>query len=283
MFSPASCPCFIALRHPKLIRLSRRLMSNTSAQSPAAKMLETFVRRYSSTRIPVPTFTPLPSRKGTTGSLSVAPTPTRQRTPSPPSSRSPRAASGPRYPGPNTTDTSVRSARALIRSASPRELSDRKDPKLPIRAKGRIGFPPRAVGGGELLGDDDALGVLLHFPGGSRGRNACRPASENQVAHEESPPWVDFRRERYILMRGDGKGKSKFTLGCVAPGAPGSPASRAPFPQVPAFEGRCIPAGFVARPHRTAAGTPRPGAPPGAAPRTPPGPARSRTGPPAAG
>src|SRR3990172_13160168 len=97
------------------------------------------------------------------------------------------------------------------------------------------------VGGGELLGDDDALGVLLHFPGGSRGRNACRPASENQVAHEESPPWVDFRRERYILMRGDGKGKSKFTLRCVAPGDPGSPASRAPFPPVPAFRGPRIP------------------------------------------
>ncbi|KRT72622.1 MAG: hypothetical protein XU12_C0017G0009 [Deltaproteobacteria bacterium CSP1-8] len=52
-----------------------------------------------------------------------------------------------------------------------------------------------------------------------------------------------------------------------ATGDPGSPASRDPFPQIPAFEGRCIPAGFVARPHRTAAGTPRPGASPDGAHR----------------
>src|SRR4030042_1737096 len=138
-----------------------------------------------------------------------------------PSFRSARAASRPRYPGPNTTDTSERSARALIRSASPRELSDRKAPKLPIRPRGRIGFPPGAMqtkvkvgpqgGGGELLGDYYDFGVLLHFPGGLRGRDPGRPASENQVAHEESPPWVNLRRERYIVMRGAGKGKPKFT------------------------------------------------------------------------
>jgi hypothetical protein len=40
------------------------------------------------------------------------------------------------------------------------------------------------------------------------------------------------------------------------------PASRDPFPQIPAFECRCIPAGFVALPRRTAAGTPRSGASP---------------------
>jgi hypothetical protein len=33
--------------------------------------------------------------------------------------------------------------------------------------------------------------------------------------------------------------------------------------KIPAFEGRCIPAGFLAIPHRTAASTPRSGAPPG--------------------
>jgi hypothetical protein len=38
------------------------------------------------------------------------------------------------------------------------------------------------------------------------------------------------------------------------PGTKCSPASRAPFPQVLAFEGRCIPAGFVALPHRTTGG-----------------------------
>jgi len=36
MFSACELPCFIALRHPKLIRLICRLMSYTSAQSPAA-------------------------------------------------------------------------------------------------------------------------------------------------------------------------------------------------------------------------------------------------------
>ena len=36
-----------------------------------------------------------------------------------------------------------------------------------------------------------------------------------------------------------------------------APVSRSPFPQIPAFEDRCIPAGFVARPHRTTSGTPR--------------------------
>jgi hypothetical protein len=41
-----------------------------------------------------------------------------------------------------------------------------------------------------------------------------------------------------------------------------APVSRGPFPQIPAFEGRCIPAGFVALPRRTAAGTPRSGASP---------------------
>ena len=65
-------------------------------------------------------------------------------------------------------------------------------------------------------------------------------------------------------LRGGKKGRA---AGAPAPGAPGSPASRAPFPQIPAFEGRCIPADFVARPHRTAAGTPRPGASPDGAHR----------------
>jgi hypothetical protein len=51
-------------------------------------------------------------------------------------------------------------------------------------------------------------------------------------------------------------------LGVPDPGAPDSPAPRDPFPQIPAFEVRCIPAGFVTRPHRTAAGTLRPGASP---------------------
>ena len=55
--------------------------------------------------------------------------------------------------------------------------------------------------------------------------------------------------------------------GAPGPEAPGTPASRDPFLQIPAFEGRCIPAGFVARPHRTAAGTPRPGASPDGAHR----------------
>ena len=46
-----------------------------------------------------------------------------------------------------------------------------------------------------------------------------------------------------------------------------APASRAPFPQIPAFEGRCIRPGIVALPHRTAAGTLRSGASPDAAHR----------------
>jgi len=44
-----------------------------------------------------------------------------------------------------------------------------------------------------------------------------------------------------------------------------APASRDPFPQIPAFECRCIRSGCVARPHRTALGTPRSGALPEAA------------------
>jgi hypothetical protein len=46
-----------------------------------------------------------------------------------------------------------------------------------------------------------------------------------------------------------------------------APASRDPFPQIPAFECRCIRSGFVALPHRTAVGTPRSGALPEAAHR----------------
>ncbi len=46
-----------------------------------------------------------------------------------------------------------------------------------------------------------------------------------------------------------------------------APASRAPFPQIPAFEARCIRPGIVALPHRTAAGTSRSGASPEAAHR----------------
>jgi hypothetical protein len=45
------------------------------------------------------------------------------------------------------------------------------------------------------------------------------------------------------------------------------PASRGPFPQIPAFEIRCIRPGFVALPHRTAVGTSRSGASPDAAHR----------------
>ncbi len=45
------------------------------------------------------------------------------------------------------------------------------------------------------------------------------------------------------------------------------PASRGLFPQIPAFEGRCSSEGFVAPPHRIAAGTLRPGASPEAAHR----------------
>ena len=41
-----------------------------------------------------------------------------------------------------------------------------------------------------------------------------------------------------------------------------APASRAPFPQIPAFEARCIRPGIVPLPHRTAVGTPRSGASP---------------------
>ena len=65
-------------------------------------------------------------------------------------------------------------------------------------------------------------------------------------------------------MRGAGKGKSKFTSDDSVRDArgPGAPASRGPFPQIPAFEDRCIPAGFVALPRRTAVGTPRSGASP---------------------
>jgi hypothetical protein len=53
----------------------------------------------------------------------------------------------------------------------------------------------------------------------------------------------------------------------AAGGGRSEPASRGPFPQIPAFEGRCIRSGFVALPHRTAAGTPRSGASPEAAHR----------------
>ena len=56
-----------------------------------------------------------------------------------------------------------------------------------------------------------ADGIKKADSGGLRGRDACRPASENQVAHEESPPWVSFCRESFILMRGEAKGKPKFT------------------------------------------------------------------------
>jgi hypothetical protein len=41
-----------------------------------------------------------------------------------------------------------------------------------------------------------------------------------------------------------------------------APASRAPFPQIPAFEARCIRPGIVPLPHRSAVGTPRSGASP---------------------
>jgi hypothetical protein len=39
-----------------------------------------------------------------------------------------------------------------------------------------------------------------------------------------------------------------------------APASMAPFPQIPAFEARCIRPGIVPLPRRTAVGTPRSGA-----------------------
>jgi hypothetical protein len=58
-------------------------------------------------------------------------------------------------------------------------------------------------------------------------------------------------------------GRGRSSCGCYALyRGPKAPASRDPFPQIPAFEGRCIPAGFVTLPHRTAAGTPRSGASP---------------------
>src|SRR3990172_8664670 len=40
-----------------------------------------------------------------------------------------------------------------------------------------------------------------------------------------------------------------------------APVSRGPFPQIPAFEGRCIRSGFVALPHPTPPGTPPSGPP----------------------
>jgi hypothetical protein len=46
-----------------------------------------------------------------------------------------------------------------------------------------------------------------------------------------------------------------------------APAFRAPFPQIPAFEARCIRPGIVPLPRRTAVGTPRSGASPEAAHR----------------
>jgi hypothetical protein len=55
--------------------------------------------------------------------------------------------------------------------------------------------------------------------------------------------------------------------GVAAGGGRSEPASRGPFPQMPAFKGRCIRSGFVALPRRTAAGTPRSGASPEAAHR----------------
>src|SRR5512139_3368362 len=75
MFSPASFPCLIALRQPKLIRLFplARFATN-SAQSPAAYTSGALVRRKSSTRTPVSVITPLPFRNPIAGTRSVATT-----------------------------------------------------------------------------------------------------------------------------------------------------------------------------------------------------------------
>jgi hypothetical protein len=67
----------------------------------------------------------------------------------------------------------------------------------------------------------------------------------------EGSPY-EGRRDR---LRGLGGGSVRGSA-CDGParlrtGLPGA------IPQIPAFEGRCIRYGFVALPHRTAAGTPR--------------------------
>ena len=60
---------------------------------------------------------------------------------------------------------------------------------------------------------------------------------------------------------------SEEAIASSGTGSERAPASGGPFPQIPAFEGRCIPAGFVALPQRTALGTPRLGASPDGAHR----------------
>jgi hypothetical protein len=76
----------------------------------------------------------------------------------------------------------------------------------------------------------------------------------------QPPPWRDER----LHSLGGG---APF-VACRAVNLHGcAPASRGSFPQIPAFECRCIRSGCVARPHRTAVGTPRSGALPEAAHR----------------
>src|SRR4030066_361597 len=57
-----------------------------------------------------------------------------------------------------------------------------------------VGKVGTQVGGGELLGDDDDIGALLHFPGGLRGRDACRAASEHKAGQEEKPAGPELWR-----------------------------------------------------------------------------------------
>ena len=112
------------------------------------------------------------------------------------------------------------------------------------------------------------------------------PAASSERAHWSSPRPFTHLCGMQAFLPYKRRGLRRFRLRLTARGipcggrrdrarrrrrqhrrGPEAPASRGPFPQIPAFEVRCIRSGFVARPHRTAVGTPRSGASPGAAHR----------------
>jgi len=111
---------------------------------------------------------------------------------------------------------------------------------------------PRAVRNGGALSHRDSSGGGC-FPWRDPGSRGAVPSATLATFARSLPVPLAYRTP----LRGDSRSSLHRP-----------PASRGPFPQIPAFEGRCIRPGVVALPHRTTVGTPRYGALPDAAHRT---------------
>src|SRR3972149_1671078 len=184
MFSPASCPCLMALRQPKLMRPTFFGLPANPAPPPAAYTFGALVRRKSSTRTPIPTITPLPARNPTEGTRSVAMTTREQGISTPPRGlRTPLP--GPRQQSP-----------ALPRKVRAWRIQDRLVPGLP---QDQVRQQRTQVRGLRFIRRDDDPRVGLRLPDRPRRGDPRGTAPRDQVLHR-APPFLAGGSRRILRL-----------------------------------------------------------------------------------